>query len=105
MNSISNSGSIKPKSTNINNISHDTVTVVKQSPDNSNLDFNVVRDIAASVPNTLATSQNGRQKVDNNYCNTMQTHMQCIYSNTVSGNASYPLKLPVKRKAQFVYCW
>ena len=62
LNSKSNSGSFKPQSINIKNISHGTVTVVKQNPDNSNLDFNVVRDIAPSVPTTLATPQNGRKK-------------------------------------------
>ena len=76
MNSKRNSDSIKPQSTNISNISHDIVTVVEQNPDNSNLDFNVLRDIAPSVPTTLATRQNGRKKVDNNYCNTMQTSVQ-----------------------------
>ena len=76
MNSKRNSGSIKPQSTNINDIFHDIVTVVEQNPDNSNLDFNVLRDIAPSVSTTLATRQNGRKKVDNNYCNTMQTSVQ-----------------------------
>ena len=37
------------------------------------------------------------KKVDN-YCNTMQTSVQSNYSNTVSGNASYPLQPPVKCK-------
>ena len=70
LNSKSNSGSIKPRSTNINNISHGTVTVAEQNPDNSNLYFNVVRDVAPSVPTTLAPLQNGRKKVDkNNYFN------------------------------------
>ena len=98
MNSKSNSSSFKPQSINIKNISHGTVTVVKQNPDNSNLDFNVVRDIAPSVPTTLAIPQNGRKKVDNNYCNTMQTSVQSNYSDTVSGNASYPLQPPVNVK-------
>ena len=61
--SKSNIGSIKPQSTNISNISHGAVTVVEQNPDNSNLDFNVVRVIASSVPTTLATPQNGRKKI------------------------------------------
>ena len=70
LNSKSNSGSIKPRSTNINNISHCNVTVAEQNPDNSNLYFNVVRDVAPSVPTTLAAPQNGRKKVDkNNYFN------------------------------------
>ena len=38
-------GSIKPQTTNISNISHGTVTIAEQSPDNSNLDSNVVREI------------------------------------------------------------
>ena len=38
------------------------------------------------------------KKVDNNYCNTMQTSVQSNYSNTVSGIASYPLQPPVKCK-------
>ena len=38
-------GSIKPQTTNISNISRGTVTIAEQSPDNSNLDFNVVREI------------------------------------------------------------
>ena len=83
-------GSIKPQSTNISNISHGAVTVVEQNPDNSNLDFNVVRVIASSVPTTLATPQNGRKKIENNYCNILQTPVQPNYSYTVSGNASYP---------------
>ena len=70
LNSKSYSGSIKPRSTNINNISHCTVTVADQNPDNSNLYFNVIRDVAPSVPTTLAALQNGRKKVDkNNYFN------------------------------------
>ena len=59
MNSKSNNSSIKPQSTNTNNISHGAVTIFEQNPNNSNLDFNVVRDIAPSVPATLATPQNG----------------------------------------------
>ena len=39
---------------------------------NLNLDFNVVRDIAPSVPTTLATPQKGGKKVyKNNYRNTI----------------------------------
>ena len=98
LNSKSNNGIIKPQSTNISNITHGVVNVVEQNPGNSNLDFNVVRDIAPSVPTTLAKPQNGRKKVENNYCNTMQTPVQSNYSNTVSDNASYPLHPPVKRK-------
>ena len=98
LNSKSNNDSIKPQSTNISHISHGAVTVVEQNRDNSNLDFNVVRDIAPRVPTTLATPQNGRKKVENNYCNTLQTPVQSNYSNTVSGNASYPLQPPVKHK-------
>lgn len=54
LNSKNNSGSIKPQSTNISNISHGSVTVSKQDPDNSNLDFNVFRDIAPRVLSILA---------------------------------------------------
>ena len=97
LNSKNNNGSIKTQSTNISNISHGAVTVVEQNPDNSNLDFNV-RDIAPSVPITLATPQNGRKKVKNSYCNTMQTLLQSNYSNAVSGNASNPLQPSVKHK-------
>ena len=97
LNNRSNSGSIKPQSTNISNIFHGTVTVGKQNPDNSNLDFNVVRDIATSFPTTLATPQNGRKKVNkNNYCNTLETLEQSNCSNTVTGSASYPLQPPIK---------
>ena len=92
LNSKSNNGSMKPHSTNISNISYDAVTVIEQNPDNSNLDFNVVRDIAPSVPTTLATPQNGKKKVENNYCNTLQIPVQSNYSTTVSGNDSYPLQ-------------
>ena len=49
MNSKSNSGIIKPQTTNISNISRGTVAVAEQNPDNSNLDFNVVRDISPQV--------------------------------------------------------
>ena len=98
LNSKSNNGSIKPQPTNMSNTSHGAATVVEQNPDNSNLDFNVVRGIAPSVPTTLATPQNGRKKVENNYCNTMQTPAQSNYSNTVSDNASYPLQSPLKCK-------
>ena len=62
MNSKNNSGGIKRQTTNINNISHGTVTIAKQNPDNSNLDFNVVRDSAPSVPTILATPQTGGEK-------------------------------------------
>ena len=68
---MSNSGSIKPQPTNISNILDGTVTVSEQNPDNSNLDFNVVRDIAPSVLNILSIPQNGKKKVDDNYCNTI----------------------------------
>lgn len=54
LNSKNNSGSIKPQSTNISNISHGSVTVFEQDPDNSNLDFNVFRDIAPRVLSILA---------------------------------------------------
>ena len=54
LNSKNNSGSIKPQSTNISNISHGSVTVSEQDPDNSNLDFNVFRDIAPKVLSILA---------------------------------------------------
>lgn len=54
LNSKNNSGSIKPQSTNISNISHGSVTVSEQDPDNSNLDFNVFRDIAPRVLSILA---------------------------------------------------
>ena len=101
LNSKNNSGGIKPQTTNINNISHGTVTIAKQNPDNSNLDFNVVRDSAPSVPTTLATPQTGGEKVYKNiYCNTIQTLVQSNYSSTVSGNASYLLQPPVKRKTK-----
>ena len=99
LNSKSNSGSIKPQSNNISNIFHGTVNVAKQNPNNPNLDFNVVRDITTSAPPTLATPQNSRKQVDeSNYCNAMQAPVQSNYSNTVSGNASYLLQPPVKRK-------
>ena len=99
LNSKSNSGSIKPQSNNISNIFHGTVNVAKQNPNNPNLDFNVVRDIATRAPPTLATPQNSRKQVDeSNYCNAMQAPVQSNYSNTVSGNASYLLQPPVKRK-------
>ena len=98
LNSKSNNGSIKPQSTTMSNTSHGAATVVEQNPDNSNLDFNVVRGIAPSVPTTLATPQNGRKKVENNYCNTMQTPAQSNYSNKVNDNASYPLQSPLKCK-------
>ena len=75
---------MKPQSINTSNISHGTVTVVEQNLNNSNLDFNLVRDIAPSVPTTLAI-------IDNSYCNTMQAPVQSHYSSTVSGNASYPI--------------
>ena len=95
----SNSGGMKPQSTKISNISHGTVTVAKQNLDTLSVDFNVVREIAPIVPTALATTQNGRKNADrNNYCNTMQTPMQSNYSNTGSGNASYPLQPPGKRK-------
>ena len=61
MNSKINSGSIKPQSNNISNIFDGTVHVAKQNPNNSNLDFNVVRDIATNAPTTLATPQNSRK--------------------------------------------
>ena len=49
-----------------------------------NLDFNVVRDIAPSVPTTLATPQTGGVKVyKNNYFSKIQTSVQSNYSNTV----------------------
>ena len=101
LNSKNNSGGIKRQTTNINNISHGTVTIAKQNPDNSNLDFNVVRDSAPSVPTILATPQTGGEKVYKNiYCNTIQTLVQSNYSSTVSGNASYLLQPPVKRKTK-----
>ena len=92
LNSKSNNGSMKPQYNNISNISYGAVTVIEQNPDNSNLDFNVIRDIAPSVPTTLATPQNGKKKVENSYCNTLQIPVQSNYSTTVSGNASYPLQ-------------
>ena len=49
MNSKCNGSSINPQTTYISNISHSTVTFAEQNPDNSNLDFNVLRDIAPSV--------------------------------------------------------
>ena len=100
LNSKCNSSSIKPQTTNISNISHGTVTAAEQNPDNSNLDFTVDRDITPSITTTLATRQTGRKKVhEMNYCSTIQTPVQSNYSNTVSGNASYPLQPPVKRKS------
>ena len=61
--------------------------------------MNVIRDIASSIPTTLATPQTGGEKVyENNYCNTTQIPVQSNYSNIVTGNASYPIQTPVKRK-------
>ena len=101
LNSKNNSGGIKPQTTSINNISHGTVTFAKQNPDNSNLNFNVVRDSAPSVRTTLATPQTSGEKVYKNiYCNTIQTLVQSNYSSTVSDNASYLLQPPVKRKTK-----
>ena len=77
MNSKSNGGSIKPQCTNIRNISHGTVTAAKQNPENSKLDFNVVRDIAPSVPTTLATPPNGRKKVNLNTIIVIQCKYLC----------------------------
>ena len=58
-----------------------------------------MRDIAPSVPTTLATPQTGWVKVyKNNYFSKIQTSVQSNHSNTVSGNASYPLQLPVQCK-------
>ena len=41
-------------------ISQDTASIAEQNPDNSNIDFNVVRDI---TPRVLSTSQAGKKKV------------------------------------------
>ena len=106
-----NSGSIKPQTTNISSIFDSTVTGAEQNRDNSNLGFTVDRDITPSVPDTLATHQTGRKKVNKiNYCNTTQSPVKSNYSNTVSDNASYPLHPPGKLKSSpmgkryFVYC-
>ena len=101
----SNSKSIKYQTTSISNNSQGNIA--KQSLDNSNLDFNVVRDIAFEVLIPLATTINNVKKVYENsycnYCNTIQTPVQSNttvnYSNTVSGkNASHPSQTSVKLK-------
>ena len=49
LNSKSNSGRMKPQTTNISKIFHGNITVAEKSPDNLNLDFNVLRDIVPAV--------------------------------------------------------
>ena len=63
LNSKSKSDSINPQTTNISNISHGTLTIAEQNSDNANLNFNVIRGIAPSVPTTLATPKTGGKKV------------------------------------------
>ena len=98
MNNKSNNRSIKPQTTNISNISHGNITIAEQSPDNSNLNFNFVENIAPAVLTPLTTTQNYQKNVyENNYCNTIQTPVEsntaANYPNTVGGNNTfYPLQ-------------